>query len=268
VSTRPGAGAVEEVPSDDHAALQARYYADTAAHYDSAHSIDREHDIALGFATAMFEPLGIRSVLDVGTGTGRTIRALDKPDLQVVGVEPVAELLERALAAGVPAHSLVRGSGFQLPFPDGSFDAVCELAVLHHVPDPEPMVREMTRVARKAIFISDDNRFGRSGRWYSNLAKLAIYRSGMWPAFWKLKTKGKGYQYTEDDGISYSYSVFDSYRILAEWADRVVMVPTAQAVRSGWLHPLLTSSHVLVMALKGDPQLPWLRTGNLGDLGD
>jgi len=246
-----------------HAELQRQYYADTAAHYDTAHVIDREHDIAMGYATAMFEPLGIRTVLDVGTGTGRTIRALDNPDLYVVGIEPVAELVDRAVVAGVPKRSLVRGSGFQLPFPDASFDAVCELAVLHHVPDPEPMIREMTRVARSFIFLSDDNRFGRSGRWYANLAKLAIYRTGMWPTFWKLKTRGKGYQYTDDDGISYSYSVFDSYGPLYEWADRVVLVPTGLAVRQGWLHPLLTSSHVLFMAIRGDPKLPWLRTGNL-----
>jgi ubiquinone/menaquinone biosynthesis C-methylase UbiE len=246
------------------AALQREYYARTAAAYDAAHMYEgSEHDVALGYATALFEALGIRSVLDVGTGTGRTIRSLAQaPGVHIVGVEPVRELLDRARDSGVPARSLVQGSGFQLPFPDKSFDAVFELAVLHHIPDPEPMIREMTRVARRAVFLSDDNRFGR-GRPVARLLKLGIHWSGLWPAFYRLKTRGKGYQYTDDDGISYSYSVYDSYRLLSGWADRVFLVPTGLPAGHSRLHPLLTNFHVLLCAVKGDPKLPWLRTGNL-----
>jgi ubiquinone/menaquinone biosynthesis C-methylase UbiE len=248
----------------DPAALQREFYIRTADDYDSAHMYEGSaHDVALGYATSLFESLGIRSILDVGTGTGRIIRCLsDNEDLHIVGVEPVPELLERAVAVGVPAQSLVRGSGFQLPFPDASFDAVIESAVLHHLPDPAPMVREMTRVARTAVFLSDDNRFGR-GRLSANLLKLAIYRAGLWPAFYRLKTKGKGYQVTDDDGISYSYSVYDSYEELSKWADRVVFVPTGVAARRSWMHPLLTTPHALLCAVKGEPKLPWLRVGRL-----
>jgi len=248
--------------SDEHAALQRAYYDRTADEYDTAHLYEGcQHDVALGYMTPLFEALDIRTVLDVGTGTGRTLRALQaNPKLEVIGIEPVRALLDKAVDVGAPAQALVQGSGFHLPFPDDSFDAVVEVAVLHHVPDPSPIVREMLRVARRAVFVDDDNRFGR-GRLSARLMKLAIYRAGLWPAFWKAKTRGKGYQYTDDDGISYSYSVYDSLPLLSEWADRVVLVPTGIENGTSWMHPLLSNPHVLLCAVKGEPRLPWLRLG-------
>ena len=73
---------------------------------------------------------------------------------------------------------LVLGSGLQLPFPDASFDAVCEFGVLHHVEHPNAVVREMLRVSKTAIFLSDTNRFGR-GRLFARLVKLALWKLGI-----------------------------------------------------------------------------------------
>jgi hypothetical protein len=59
------------------------------------------------------------------------------------------------------------------------------------------------------------------------------------------------YTISEGDGLTYSYSVFDSYSQLAKWADTIWLVPTEneKSVRS-WLHPLITSPHVLLCAIK------------------
>ena len=87
------------------------------------------------------------------------------PDLLVCGVEPVAALVNQAVQKGNAAcPAILQASGETLPFPDASFDVVCEFAILHHAAKPNAIVREMLRVARKAVFISDSNRFGQGSR--------------------------------------------------------------------------------------------------------
>jgi ubiquinone/menaquinone biosynthesis C-methylase UbiE len=150
--------------------------------------------------------------------------------------------------------AIVRGTGEALPFPDRSFDVVCEFAVLHHASNPNAVVREMLRVASKAVIICDSNRFGQ-GSPLARLAKLALYKTGLWRVFTYVRTRGKGYMITEGDGLAYSYSVYDSFDLIAQWADRIVTVPCGETNHSSWFHPLLTSAGVLLCAIK-DESLP------------
>jgi ubiquinone/menaquinone biosynthesis C-methylase UbiE len=204
------------------------------------------------FVHSVLRMINARSVLDVGTATGRGLRDLKEamPDGFVCGVEPVAALLEQAAKNGHAASgSLVRGSGAALPFADGSFDAVCEFAVLHHVPDPNAIVKEMLRVARKAVLISDSNRFGQGSR-AARLIKLGLYKSKLWGAYNYLRTSGKGYQITEGDGLAYSYSVYDSFHLLSQWADSIILYSGVDKAKPTWAHPLLNSGAAFVCALK------------------
>jgi SAM-dependent methyltransferase len=85
------------------------------------------------------------------------------PDLFVCGVEPVVALVKQAVISGNTASGpILCGSGEALPFADASFDAVCEFAVLHHVANPNAVVKDMLRGAKKAVHIADSNRFGQS----------------------------------------------------------------------------------------------------------
>jgi SAM-dependent methyltransferase len=167
----------------------------------------------------------------------------------MVGVDPVQAMLDVAVERGVPRERLILGSGEALPFEDGAFDAVCEFGVLHHVPDPNAVVREMTRVARRAVFISDDNRFG-YGNLPRQLLKVAMFRTGLGRLSTLVRTRGKGYFLTEDDGLAYSYSVYDSYKELAVWADRIIFVPLRSKGQRSWAHPLFTATHILVCAFR------------------
>jgi hypothetical protein len=121
------------------------------------------------------------------------------------------------------------------------------------VADPGRVVAEMIRVAKRAVFLSDSNRFGQGGH-SARLLKLALYQCGLWPAARYLQTKGKMYTLSQGDGLAYSYSVFDSYRQLAAGTQQIWLLPTVeQSNRRSWVHPLLTSTHVLLCAFKETP---------------
>jgi ubiquinone/menaquinone biosynthesis C-methylase UbiE len=233
--------------------LQAKYYEQSASAYDSRHNDreDHEHNLALQYIEMIANARGLRTFLDVGAGTGRGVCFLRDRGKEVRGIEPVAAMIDRAEMNGVPKGLLLQGSGYELPFEDGSFDAVFECGVLHHVAEPGRVVADMIRVARRAVFLSDNNRFG-SGSHYARLAKLALYKCRLWRTVKLIQNKGTMYEITEGDGLAYSYSVFDSYDQLAAKMKRIWLLPTAaqESSRPSWFHPLLTSSHVLLCAFK------------------
>ena len=161
--------------------IQRRYYQETALQYDEMHMRDEEHNFALHLMAGYIKFHKIRSVLDVGGGTGRTVTWLKEqfPDLIVRGVEPVKELREQGYAKGVLPEELIDGDGNNLPFEDNSFDLVREFAVLHHVKEPERVIVEMSRVASKMICISDCNFMGQ-GSPPIRVIKYFIFSLGLW----------------------------------------------------------------------------------------
>ena len=232
--------------------LQHDFYTATAERYDRQHIRDNdEHAVALAYMSMLISGLELSSVLDVGAGTGRGVRHFlnRHPGVAVRGVEPVRAMIDIAERVhGVPAGCIEQGVGDPLPFASGSFDAVCELGVLHHVPNPNEIVREMTRVARRAVLLSDANRFGQGTR-AACLAKYALHRLGLWSTVCRLRTRGHGYHLSGDGGVAYSYSVYDSLAMLQAWADRVFLVPTLPA-RADRFHPLFGAPHILLCAIR------------------
>jgi len=234
--------------SQDEVNLQRQYYADTAAKYDAMQISDQdEHQFALAILSAMIEFHGIKSVLDVGSGTGRALRYLKSrhPGVRFVGIEPVEALRKVGHQAGLSPDELKDGDINALAAADGEFDLVCEFAVLHHVPKPKQAVAEMLRVARKAIFISDANNFGQGGL-MSRCLKQGINALGLWGVFDWLRTGGKGYHVSAGDGLFYSYSVFNDYRQLREACRSVHHFNTVDA------GPSLARSapHVAILGIK------------------
>ncbi len=232
--------------------LQAAYYAQTASHYDEMHTSEPwdEHYKALQIIHSLSDMLGLETFLDVGAGTGRAVLFLRDQGKEVRGLEPVQALIDQAASKGLPENTILRGDGRSLPFEDGSFDAVLECGVLHHVAEPRLVVKEMTRVARKAVFLSDSNRFGQ-GAMRARVLKLALYKMGLWRAARYVQTRGKYYTITDGDGLAYSYSIYDSYNQLAKWADAIWCLSTvADAPPGSWLNPLLTSPHGLLCAIR------------------
>ncbi len=94
-------------------------------------------------------PKGAR-VLEIGCGTGPVSRTLAGWNGvgQVVGVDPSPVWIAKAreLAAGKPNLSFQEADGKDLPFEDASFDAVVMHTLLTHVPGPEGVLDEASRV--------------------------------------------------------------------------------------------------------------------------
>jgi SAM-dependent methyltransferase len=237
--------------NDQIAARQRAYYENTAAEYRSMHVTEGdEHYRALSYIASMAATWGISSFLDVGSGTGRAVQFLNERGFHVRGVEPVEALMDQA---DVAVRQLIQhGRGEALPYPDASFDAVCEFGVLHHVRRPDLVVREMLRVARKAVFLSDANRFGQ-GRRPVRILKLILSKLGLWPVANLIKTKGKIYSYSEGDGIFYSYSVYDSLSLVSTWAEEAYIHPLMPQRSDSWFQPVLTSEQVLLCAFRSTP---------------
>jgi SAM-dependent methyltransferase len=235
--------------------LQHDFYTATARFYDEEMVRDGdEHFVALDFISALIDGYGYRSILDVGAGTGRGVRHFiaRHNGLEVRGIEPVRALIDQAeQVGGVPEGCIVEAEGESLPFADDAFDVVCEFGVLHHVADPHGIVREMTRVARRAVFLSDDNRFANGGP-LRRATKYGLYRLGLWPLAYRLANRGRPYHLSaEDGGVVYSYSVYDSLSILNEWADRTFLVPTVPAAAT-WFYPLFSARNLLLCAIRAE----------------
>jgi SAM-dependent methyltransferase len=101
-------------------------------------------------------PVAGRTVLDVGTGTGRIALLLSTAGASVTGVDASEEMLkvarERAAVQQAAVH-FVTGDAHALAFPDRSFDIVVSSRVLMHTPRWQVCVDEWCRVARERVVI-------------------------------------------------------------------------------------------------------------------
>lgn len=116
-------------------------------------------------------PPGARDVLDLGAGTGKLTTRLVERGLDVVAVDPIAEMLE-LLRAALPATPALLGTAEQIPLDDNSVDAVL-VAQAWHWFDPERAVAEVARVLRPGgrlglVWNTRDERLG----WVNDLGRI------------------------------------------------------------------------------------------------
>ena len=121
---------------------------------------DSEHlERILGFIDVK---KGMR-ILDLGTGSGYLSFPIAKnnPCCDVIGLDIVNSALEanrtRAVTEGIKNLSFVSYDGIDFPFDANTFDLVVTRYALHHFPDIEHSIGEVSRVLKSGgmLFISD-----------------------------------------------------------------------------------------------------------------
>jgi SAM-dependent methyltransferase len=116
-------------------------------------------------------PRGARDVLDLGAGTGKLTTRLAERGLDVIAVDPLAEMLE-VLTNSLPDIPALLGTAEQIPLPDNSVDAVL-VAQAWHWFNPQRAISEVARVLRPGgglglVWNARDERLG----WVKDLGRI------------------------------------------------------------------------------------------------
>ncbi|HUF11670.1 MAG TPA: methyltransferase domain-containing protein [Longimicrobiales bacterium] len=119
----------------------------------------------LAHVDALFPPRGPASLLDAGTGSADLPRAIvdyarragRTVSLRATDAHPQMVEIARRACIDYPEITVSRADVLRLPFDDGEFDGATLAMTLHHMEDDEPVrcIRELARVSRRAVLISD-----------------------------------------------------------------------------------------------------------------
>ena len=101
-----------------------------------------------------FREKHIRSILDIGTGTGDFVAVLKEifPASKITGIDPNLESLKEATLKYSDV-TFLEMSGEKLAFEDNSFDLASISMALHHLPNISKTLDEMQRVTKSGGWI-------------------------------------------------------------------------------------------------------------------
>jgi ubiquinone/menaquinone biosynthesis C-methylase UbiE/DNA-binding HxlR family transcriptional regulator len=130
------------------------YFATNAKSWDALRSLyvsEAEVERALMSALLAHKP---KSLLDIGTGTGRVLEVMAPHIERGMGIDVSREMLNMArvkLEQLQISHCQVRqGDMYDLPKDAGGFDAISFHQVLHYADDPRAAVQEAAKVLKPA----------------------------------------------------------------------------------------------------------------------
>lgn len=128
--------------------------------YEQFAELERDHFWFVGRRRIFFDQLdrelaGTRplEILEVGCGAGGMLGPLSKYG-RVTGLDISKEYIEFCKSRG--HERVLTGSGYELPFRDGSFDLVAAFDTIEHIPDDTRVLREFQRVLKPGgrLFVS------------------------------------------------------------------------------------------------------------------
>jgi SAM-dependent methyltransferase len=129
----------------------------TAKYYNSVDERPYDHPMILAFARPKIEwifrniSLSHPSILEVGAGNGYfSFHLMQRGQLTATDIS------DHQLQFN-PAPTRELCSVYHLPYPDNTFDLVIGSNLLHHLDDPELAVKEMVRVSKNYVVVSEPN---------------------------------------------------------------------------------------------------------------
>ncbi|MCA1591069.1 MAG: methyltransferase domain-containing protein [Acidobacteria bacterium] len=125
------------------------------------------------------------SLLDVGAGSGELLRAVaswareGEMRARLVGLELGGRAAETILEESKEFEEInsVRGDALRLPFDDDAFDYVMCSLFAHHLREEQLVtaLREMSRVARRRVYVIDLHRHPVAYFFYTTIARLFLH---------------------------------------------------------------------------------------------
>ena len=108
-------------------------------------------DLWMNAIASHVEAASVRTILDLGCGTGRFSEALAAHfDAQVIAIDPSKKMLEQAQnKRHDPRVRYMLGSGESIPLHSNSIDLIYMSMIFHHFRDPGSAARECRRVLRE-----------------------------------------------------------------------------------------------------------------------
>lgn len=123
------------------------YYTSIAGGYDELHGAEQDEKLQQFLQRVDLSPQA--TLLDVGCGTGRSMRLLD---VHWHGIDPSPGLLAHAAPQSRLRMRLAAAEA--IPYPDASFDVILSLTAMQNFSDPAAGIAEMRRVAKPgALFL-------------------------------------------------------------------------------------------------------------------
>lgn len=146
-------------------------------------------ELELRLMQELLAPAKEDTVLDIGCGTGGSLKALLDMGLSVTGLDPSPYVLDIAYANLQHRVDLYRGFAEDLPFGDNSFNHACFFLSLEFVDNPRKALEEAARVAKDRVFIGVLNRYAFKGleRRLRGIFTNSIFNKARFFSIWELK---------------------------------------------------------------------------------
>lgn len=138
------------MPQDNHRSRVQEEFSRTAASFGERTLGRFDHMGVVDFSRA--EPGSV--VMEVGAGTGNFLTLFAPVASKLIAVDLTEAMLVQARRLH-PGLDLVIGEGEAIPLRDESVDLSSCAQMIHHVPNPVPLLKELGRVTRKHVLVVD-----------------------------------------------------------------------------------------------------------------
>jgi SAM-dependent methyltransferase len=138
------------------------YNADDAQNYERWIADEKNRvilDLETGLMKCLLKPMFGDSFLDVGCGTGESLKPYIGKGISLTGIDPSPYMLDIAREKIGHRADFHRGFAEELPFDDNSFNHVSLFLTLEFVRDPDAAIAEACRVAKDSVFIGILNKY-------------------------------------------------------------------------------------------------------------